>query len=212
MNRLSQAFAAVVALLFAAGAPAQLPDPLVETLHPERLPPAWESLLSGLRSVETLRADFEERRFFGFRAKPVVLRGQLRLDRNRGLSLHYTDPETYTVIVDDSGVLVRDPTGRERAAPANATRASAQLLEALELDLQKLAADFLIRGRLDPPAWSLALEAHERGGAIIELGGSDHLVRQLTLIPSPRRRIEIALRNIVSGDAFGPEELQRYFR
>jgi len=201
-----------LSLLVSATAFAQSPDPLVETLDPAQLPPAWESLLSGLRSVDTVQADFEERRFFRFRARPLTLRGTLRLERGRGLSLQYTHPETYIVIVDARGVLVRDEHGRERAAPAHAAESTAHLLKALELDLAALGQEFLIRGRLETPSWSLSLEPHASSGMNIEFGGTDHLVRHLSLYPTPGRRIDITLRNIVSGSTFSADELERFFR
>ena len=212
MKRLVQFSLFGLSLILGATTAAQSPDPLVERLDPATLSPAWETILSGLRAAETVQADFEERRFFGFRAKPVALRGRLRMDRARGLSLQYTHPEPYTIIVDDGGVLVRDEFGRERAAPAQAVEATTRLREVLHLDLQRLSPHFLIRGRLEPPVWSLALEPLRPKDPVIELSGSDHQVRKLSLSPTPRRRIDLTLTNIVSGAVISPADVRRYFR
>lgn len=191
---------------------AQAPDPTVETLDPAHLSTEWQEVINGLRAPPTVRAKFEEHRIFGFRARAVVLQGELRLDRDQGLSLHYTDPEMHTVIIDEQGVLLRDEDGRDRVAPAEAAEATRPLFRALRFELGALAEDWLIRGRLADGAWTLWLESRGRSPDTIELRGTDHQVHSIVLQPASRRRVEIALREIVTGVTFSEAEQRRYFR
>lgn len=185
-------------------------------LDPADLPPEWRTLIDVLREPETLRATFEERRLLGFRSEPIVLQGTLRLIRNDALSLHYSEPEDRTVIVDATGVLLRDGRGRSRAAPAEAAASVQPLLRALHFDLAALTAAFTVHGWRDGEEWKLAIKPREtdRDSSVgaIEIGGTGKAVETIYLAPSSRRRISIRLLTIDRDVSFTPEELRRFFR
>jgi len=68
--------------------------------------------------VATVVAPFEEHRYFIFRRTPLVLKGMIRISRERGLSLQYTEPDPSILIADSGGLLLRDKDGHTREVPA----------------------------------------------------------------------------------------------
>jgi outer membrane lipoprotein-sorting protein len=210
-------------LLLALAAPAQLaaaaPASINEEtfrIRSEETREQWRPLFEQLTSAGALYSEFVERRFFTFRSEPSVLIGQLRLDPERGLSLHYTDPDDRIIIVDDRGVLVRDAKGRTRTAPAEAATNARPLLHVLRFNVDELLTSFALYGARDADSWRLALEPLERPGRrplpTIEVFGRDVSVQKIVLLPSARQRIEIEIGTTRTQVVFTREELQRYFR
>ncbi len=111
--------------------------------------PAWTALFAKLSASKTRQSQFEERRYFPFRSTPVVLKGEIRIAPERGLSLRYLEPDRRILIVDDKGALMRDDEGRERAAPSDsrAQAVTAALVNVLRFDLPALQKSFVMYGR-----------------------------------------------------------------
>ena len=154
--------------------------------------PAWSPLFTELAPDRTRQSNFEERRFFPFRQKPVVLKGEIRIVPDRGLSLRYLEPTPQTLIIDREGLLLRDDNGRERAALALGSR---QVSEAIPVLLAMVVA-----GRSD-------VEAAEVLGSLARATSRvEDLVRDMraeldrTADPAARLRITQALAEI-PGDA-----------
>jgi hypothetical protein len=178
----------------------------------------WRPLLDALAARPTVVAPFTERRYFTFRHDPLVLHGVLRISREKGLSLQYTDPQPSIVIVDSAGLVLRDADGRVRTLPAGSREAGslASLLPILRFDLAPLYSRFEIRGRRAGGDWTLDFVPRDPSLAAslgeIKVGGSGPEVRRLEFRRSAAQRIEIDVGAARTGQDFGPDELKRFFR
>jgi hypothetical protein len=180
--------------------------------------PAWRDLFAQLAPNRTRQSSFEERRYFPFRREPVVLRGEIRLVPERGLSLRYLEPEPHVMIVDAQGVLMRGPDGRERTPPndARAQAASSALVKILRFDVAALQRDFLVYGRRDGASWSMAFAPRDATlanliGSVLVTGEAG-IVATIEMIKSPTQRIEITLRDTRENLIFTGDTLRRFFR
>jgi outer membrane lipoprotein-sorting protein len=180
--------------------------------------PAWQDLFGLLSTPKSRVARFEERRTFPYRKTPVVLKGELRLAPNRGLSLTYLGDKPHVIIVDRKGVLMRDQKGRERTGPADgrAEAATSALFNILSFDLAALAKDFEVHGLRDDQSWALGFAPRDRTladliGAVIVNGDHGHLNR-IEMAKSDQQRIEILLSETKDDVVFSPEELKKFFR
>jgi outer membrane lipoprotein-sorting protein len=197
---------------------AEEPVPLISAGHklaPDA--PAWRDLVEKFAQQPDTTADFEERRVFPFRREPVVLKGEVRVSRPRGLSLHYTAPEEHTIVFDDRGMIVRDPAGQKAPPPdPRANVANEALLLVLRLDFAALAKGFELYGRREGDAWSLGLvprdEAVKRAIGDIHVGGENATVRRIELRRSAKQHITILIEAPRSTATFTAEELARFFR
>lgn len=180
--------------------------------------PAWRDLFAQLAPQKTRRSKFEERRIFPFRNTPIVLKGEIRISPDRGLSLSYLEPKPQVMIMDQKGVLLRDEQGRQRSAPADsrADAATSALFQILRFDLAALAKTFVIHGRRDAPAWTLGFEPRDPqlsgliGSIIVQ--GENGRVDRISLVKSEKQRIEISISDTHDDVTFEPEELKRFFR
>src|SRR4051812_49042634 len=86
--------------------------------------PAWQDLVKQFEHQPDAIANFVEQRFFPFSKHAVVLKGEVRVSRERGLSLHYTAPEERTVILDQGGMVIREPNGSKSAPDPRANLAN----------------------------------------------------------------------------------------
>jgi hypothetical protein len=194
------------------------PAPLIAAanrLTPEA--PAWRDLAHQFSQQPDTVADFEERRVFPFRNDAVVLKGEVRVSRVHGLSLHYTAPEERTVILDERGMLLRDGTGTRAAPPdPRATAANEALLQVLQFDFAKLATKFELYGRREGEVWSLGLvprdEAVRKAIGDIHVGGEGATVRRIELRRSARQHIDILIEAPRARAGFSADDLHRYFR
>ncbi len=180
--------------------------------------PAWRELFQRLAPNRTRQSTFEERRYFPFRRAPVVLRGEIRIVPDRGLSLRYLEPEPHVMIVDAQGVLIRGADGRERAAPtdARAQAASSALVKILRFDVAALQEDFEMYGRRETSGWSLAFFPRDPVlanliGSVLVVG-EGAVVSSIEMIKSPTQRIEISLRDTREDLLFTGDTLRRFFR
>ncbi len=207
----------VLALLASPGA-GRAADPLIFPIHrvaPDQAP--WRELAAALRSRGAVTAAFTENRWFPFRKAPTVLRGEVRISAERGLSLHYFGPPERTVIIDERGLLARSAEG-DVIPPADPRTAAANfaLLHVLRLDLPALAEAFEIYGASAGSAWQLALvpksEALRRSLGRIELQGDGAAVRRIELRRSASQRVEILVAAPRLAAGFTGDELRRFFR
>lgn len=178
--------------------------------------PEWRDLIERFGQQPDLVAEFQERRQFPFRKEPVILTGEVRLSRARGLSLHYVAPEQRTLIVDAQGVLIREP-GRDNVPPdARMGSANAAMLHILRFDFAALESDFELYGRREGAAWALALvpraEAVRKAIGNIHVHGEGGTVQGLDLRKSAKQHIAIRMFTVRSPVTFTAEELKAYFR
>lgn len=193
-------------------------DPLIAPVH--RITPnapEWSDLVNDFARQPDIAAGFEERRFFPFRKEPVILQGEVRVSRARGLSLHYLLPDERTIVLDDQGMVMREQSGQKSPPPdPRASAANDALLRILRLDFAGLAGNFEIYGQRDGANWSLALvpraEALRRTIGDILVTGESAAVRRIELRRSAKQHIDILIEPPRPPAAFTPEEVQRYFR
>jgi hypothetical protein len=194
-----------------AGSPAVAPGK-VSTAAPE-----WRELIGKFASRSDAVADFEERRYFPFRKDPVVLKGEVRVSARHGLSLAYAEPERRIVIIDDKGVLLREPSG-EKLPPADprASAANDAMLHILRMDFAALEKSFEIDGAHSADEWTLTLvpraEAVRRSIGTIHVAGDMTSVRQIELRRSPKQHIDIVIAAPRAPAAFSADEMKRFFR
>jgi hypothetical protein len=178
--------------------------------------PSWRDLVAQFAQQPDGMAEFEERRFFPFRKEPVVLRGEVRVSRARGLSLHYTTPEERTVVVDQQGMLVRDGVGATSPPDPRGAAGVAALVHILRFDFAALEKDFESYGRRDGAAWSLVLvpraDTVRRAMGNIHVSGDGGVVQTIELRRSAKQHIDIAMSAFRSPVTFSAEDVKRYFR
>ncbi len=177
-----------------------------------------ELIFASLHDNAPLRATFAEARFHPFRAVPIKLSGELRLDPAHGLSLHYVEPEETTLIVDDRGLLMRDARGRERVAPPDhrAQDSTRALLQLMRFDYRALLADFTLQDTYADGGWTFTFTPRDTDlsaslGTISVSGQADR-VNTIVMAKSPRQRVEITVTDATPRAEFTADEIARYFR
>jgi len=214
--------AAALALLVAIGAaalPLRAEDvPPGERIDPATVDDSWRALFDALAAQGAVFSTFTERRWFSVRPQAVELQGELRHSLEHGLSLHYTQPETQTMIVDAQGILLRNAAGRERALKTDprAPQIDTMLLHILRFDLAALHRLFEIRGRREAAGWRLEFTARspelDRAVGRVTVDGVDAGVRRLEFSRGPKQRVEVEIRETRTGVTFTADELTKYFR
>ena len=178
----------------------------------------WQPLLSDLRSKPPLKAVFEERRFFPFRKNPVTLTGEIRLDAERGLSLHYLTPDDRIMVVDSRGGFMIDEKSRRRELPDDprAQAATRALLNVMRFDLTALDRNFELFGVRDGSVWRFAFVP--RPGVLAEVlfpiivTGEGALLREIEMRKTGSQRVQIIIGETATGVTFSADELARFFR
>lgn len=222
MRRLSLILVWPVLLLAGAEPPAtpvaEPPEMPGTEIKPGESDAAWRPLFVALAAQGSIWGDFTENRWFLFRKKPVVLKGEMRLSPTRGLSLCYREPEVRTVIADAKGLAVRDAQGRTREIPPDprATGPVTALLPIMRFDLDGLERAFTLKGARDGGAWRLEFVPRDpvlaRALGTILVWGEAARVQRMEFRHSPKQRVEILVERARYGASFTPEEEQRYFR
>ncbi|HEY4245279.1 MAG TPA: glycosyltransferase [Lacunisphaera sp.] len=214
----SAALALAMLVLFVPSGRTAEADPLVNPTHQiSPNAPAWHDLAIAFAHKPDVTALFTEQRFFPFKKTPVELKGEVRVSASRGLSLHYTDPEKRTVILDEKGVLIRAPAG-EKAAPADPRAAAANeaLLNLLRFDFTALEKDFELYGEQDAVKWTLVLvprtDALRHSVGRITATGEGATIRHIEIRRTARQAIEIIIDRPQPPAPFTAGELKAFFR
>lgn len=179
--------------------------------------PEWRELTARFARRGDVAAEFEEKRHFPFRAAPIALRGEVRVSRERGLSLHYAPPQERTLIIDAQGMLIREPAGGNSVPPdPRANAANDALRHVLAFNFDALATGYELYGRREGEAWSLGLVPRDPGvrraiGNILVSGEGD-AVRRIELRRSAKQHIDIVIAPPRPAAAFSAQELAKYFR
>jgi hypothetical protein len=180
--------------------------------------PQWSELFAQLAPNRNRQSQFEERRYFPFRKTPVVLKGEIRIIPDRGLSLRYLEPESRILIIDSKGLLMRDDTGRERAAPSDsrAQAVTSALVSVLRFDLPTLEKSFQVHGRREGEAWTLAFVPIEPALAeligVLAVTGRGGRIDRIEMVKNANQRIEISITGTKENVIFPGDVLQRFFR
>jgi len=178
----------------------------------------WQALFDKLAAQGAVFSHFTENRWFPFKKIPVVLKGEMRMAPGRGMSLHYTQPENRTMIMDERGVLLRDDRGHSREVPSDprASNVNAALLPVLRFDQKELDKVFFLRAVRAGNVWRLDFEPRDPAlvrivGQII-VWGEDEKIRQLEFRRSNSQRVEIVIDDSQAGVVFSADDLKQFFR
>lgn len=211
-------FLTLLVAAMATACAADLPTGLDTLLADPGHDPAWSPLFAKLSANQTRQSQFEERRYFPFRKTPVILKGEIRIVPERGLSLRYLEPESRVMIVDAKGLLMRDDQGNQREAPSDsrAQAVTSALVGVLRFDLPALEKSFAVHGRREGADWTLAFVPREASlsemiGVLAVSGQNDRLDR-IELVRSPTQRIEILISGTRENVIFPGDVLERFFR
>lgn len=201
---------------------AELPATIIAPDHqlvPGQNDAVWQPLLTALKAKSPIFATFEERRYFAFKKNPVVLAGEIRLDPQRGLSLHYQVPEERILVVDDRGGFMRDGKGKRLHDLPDDPRAQAAtraLLSVMRFELATLAQNFSIYAARDGADWRFAFVPLPGPLADvlqpITVTGQDELVNTLEMKKTDTERVFIRIGKTQTNATFNSTELTRFFR
>ncbi|MBC8011514.1 MAG: hypothetical protein H7067_15625 [Burkholderiales bacterium] len=180
------------------------------------LPAPWPARLAALSAPRAVVAEFTESRHTPLKKQPVVVSGTVRIDHARGLSLAYDQPRAPFVILDEKGLLLRHPDGREQAAPPEA-ETDLRLLHALfTFDLPTLEKSYSATpSESADGAWKLVFTRLPDSPASyreLTLAGTADRLTTITLAKTPNLRTAITLSAQTVDSAFSPEDRARYFR
>ncbi len=201
---------------------AELPATIIAPDHqlvPGQNDAVWQPLLTALKAKSPIFATFEERRYFAFKKNPVLLTGEIRLDPQRGLSLHYQVPEERILVVDDRGGFMRDGKGKRLHDLPDDPRAQAAtraLLSVMRFELATLAQNFSIYAARDGADWRFAFVPLPGPLADvlqpITVTGQDELVNTLEMKKTDTERVFIRIGKTQTNATFNSTELTRFFR
>lgn len=184
--------------------------------YASQLSAPWRARLAALATPRTLSAAFTESRFTPLKKKPVIVTGIVRIDRSRGLSLAYDQRRAPVVILDERGLLLRHPDGREQAAPPEA-ETDLRLLHALfAFDLATLEKSYALAATAaDDGGWALTFTRLPDSKATyreLVLAGADARLTAITLAKTATLKTEIILDPPQVDPVFTAADLARYFR
>ncbi len=195
--------------------PLSVPGPVVEL---SSAGPEWQALFESLAAQKTVCSHFTENRWFPFKKIPVVLKGEMRLETGRGMSLRYTEPENRTMIMDERGLLLRDDRGHSREVPPDprAGNINAALLPVMRFDQKELARIFELHAVRAGNGWRLDFEPRDEALVKtigrITVWGEDAKIKQLEFRRSNSQRVEIIIDDSKADVVFSAEEQKRFFR
>jgi hypothetical protein len=147
-----------------------------------------------------------------------VLKGEVRIVPELGLSLRYLEPEPRVMIVDEKGLLMRDRDGLDRPAPSDsrAQAATSALVSVLRFDLKSLERDFVVHGERDGAKWTLAFAPRDPNFAsllgVLVVQGEGGALKKIEMIKSATQRIEILIQDTKEDVLFTGDTLRRFFR
>ena len=227
-NRLPAALLAFVCLLAAAPAALLHADPSapavfapVNQLAPGKpLPFTLRQVFHRLEHDHTETFAFTETRTFPISKKPLKQTGTLRTGKDLGLSLSYESDKPHVIIVDDKGLIDRQPGGGERQVNVADHPELAALtdlyLNLLRGNAAKLFdyADVYFSGTAQ--TWEMGLVPHDaavakRAGKVVVSGGAHYVTRLENVLPDGGTRV-LELGKVERNPKYPPDEVQKYFR
>ena len=184
------------------------------------LPNVLKRLFARLARDESSQIPFTESRTFAISKQPVKQNGTLRSSKKYGLSMDYAGAKARVLIIDDRGLIERQPGGHERQI-ATTDHPELGTLTDLYLNLLRgngsklfVYADAYFAGT--NRSWQLALVPHDaslakRLGRVVISGSKRDILRIENVLPDGDSRVlelGIAQRN----PRFTPEEIHAFFR
>ena len=189
-------------------------------LQPGKLPFTLRMVFRRLAHDQTESMPFQEARTFAISKNPLRQNGTLRSSKDNGLSLSYESPKPHVIIVDDKGLIERQPSGKERQVTV-ADHPELAALTDLYLNLLRGNADKLfdyadVYFTQSGQTWQLGLVPHDatvakRAGKVVIGGGGRSIRRLENQLPDGGSRV-LELGKVERNPKLGPDVIQAYFR
>ena len=187
---------------------------------PAKLPPALRSIFSRLAEADTAVIPFVENRRMGIIKRPVELTGTMRYSRKAGLSIAYETPKPRVLIIDDVGLIERQPDGRERRL-AVTDRPELGVLTNIYLNLLRGrsaglfgACEVYFSGNAS--AWQMGLipkdESLRRHTGRVLIGGAGREIAQISNLLENGDQRTLRLSKSEIDAKFSSSIIQSYFR
>ena len=189
-------------------------------VQPGRLSFTLRKVFHRLAHDKTETMPFAESRAFAISKNPLRQNGTLRSSKENGLSLSYESAKPHVIIVDDKGLIDRQPGGHERQVTV-ADHPELSALTDLYLNLLRGNADKLfsyadVYFTGGDHGWQMGLAPHDpalakRVGKVVIGGGGRDIQRIENQLPDGGSRT-LEFGKVVRNPKFTPEEVQMYFR
>lgn len=187
---------------------------------PGKLPFTLRKVFHRLAHDQSEAMPFTEVRTFAISKNPLRQNGNLRSSKGLGLSLSYESAKPHVIIVDDKGLIDRQPDGHERQVTV-ADHPEVATLTDLYLNLLRGNADKLFQYADvyfagNAQAWQMGLVSHDanlarRVGRVVVSGNGRNIARLENLLPNYESRT-LEFGHVTRNPKFSPEEMQMFFR
>jgi hypothetical protein len=189
-------------------------------LDPAKMPTALRHVFTRLAEADTAVIPFAENRRMGIIKKPVELTGTMRYSRKAGLSIAYEQPKPRVLIIDDVGLIERQPDGRERRI-ASTDRPELAVLTEIYLNLLRGkpaglfgACEVYFMGNAS--GWQLGLipkdQSLRRHTGRVLIGGTGREIAQISNLLENGDRRTLRLSKSEIDAKFNSSIIQSYFR
>lgn len=120
-----------------------------------------------LRSIQVLRASFEQRKTIKVLSRPLISKGEYIFAREVGVYWKTVTPFPAAILLTPKGLIEKDPTTGKVVASTNSKtlmKAMSQMFVAiLAVDIEKLSTMFELYLQGDAKAWTLGLKPKNNG-------------------------------------------------
>ena len=187
---------------------------------PGKLPFTLRKVFHRLGHDQEETMPFTEVRTFAISKNPLRQTGTLRSAKDRGLSLSYESAKPHVIIVDDKGLIDRQPDGHERQATV-ADHPELATLTDLYLNLLRGNADKLFQYADvyftgTSQSWQMGLVSHDtnlakRVGRVVVSGNGRNIQKLENQLPNNESRT-LEFGHVTRNPKYSPQDLQAYFR
>ena len=190
-------------------------------VQPGRMPFTLRQVFHRLGHDRAETMAFTEMRAFAISKTPLRQTGTLRSSKENGLSLSYESAKPHVIIVDDKGLIDRQPNGGGERQVTVADHPELSTLTDLYLNLlrgnaEKLFsyADVYYTG--NDHNWQMGLVPHDPGltkrvGKVV-ISGNGHDIRRIeNVLPDGGSRT-LEFGRVMRNPRYTPDELKTYFR
>ncbi len=203
--------------------PATTAAPLFESanlVQPAKVPFTLRKAFHRLAHDRTESMSFAETRTFAISKNPLRQNGTLRSSKDHGLSLSYESTKPHVIIVDDKGLIERQPDGHERQVMV-ADHPELGTLTDLYLNLLRGNADKLfayadVYFTGSAQVWQMGLVPHDanlakRVGKVVVSGGGRDIQRLENQLPNGESRT-LEFGKVERNPNYPADVIQTYFR
>jgi Outer membrane lipoprotein carrier protein LolA-like len=188
--------------------------------EPAKMPVALRGVFTRLGEADTAVIPFVENRRMGILKKPVELSGTMRYSRKAGLSIAWEQPKPRVLIIDDIGLIERQPDGHERRIAAN-DRPELAVLTDIYLNLLRgkpaglfNVCEVYFMGNAN--AWQIGLipkdESLRRHTGRVLIGGGGREIAQISNLLENGDRRTLRLSKTEIDAKFSSSVIQSFFR